>query len=118
MRPETAKRKISCTFIYKLSPSDMTMMSIHDIIYHLKSIQPELEKMHRLSKVESGDNRPGYQTYGYDDLESIKYNIGYISDRWNTRFRIRWLLDLIELVESKEDLYKIIPLKKFQEELL
>lgn len=41
------------------------------------------------------DLRSGAETYGYQNDESIMYNLQYISDRWNCAFRIRWVLDLI-----------------------
>jgi hypothetical protein len=43
------------------------------------------------------DVRDGYATYGYDSDEIIIGNLQYISDRWNCQFRLRWVLDLLEL---------------------
>ncbi len=43
------------------------------------------------------DVRNGYATYGYDSDEIILDNLQYISDRWNCQFRLRWVLDLLEL---------------------
>jgi len=43
------------------------------------------------------DVRNGYVTYGYDSDESILGNLQYISDRWNCQFRLKWVLDLLEL---------------------
>lgn len=40
-----------------------------------------------------GDRRSGEETYGYKDEENIRGNLGYISDRWNCAFRIRWIID-------------------------
>lgn len=31
-----------------------------------------------------------------DDLESIKSEMNYISDRWNCYHRLKWILDLLE----------------------
>ena len=45
------------------------------------------------------DTRSGYETYGYDDLESIKTDLDYISDRFNATFRLRWILDLLDQPE-------------------
>jgi hypothetical protein len=33
----------------------------------------------------------------YDSDEIILDNLQYISDRWNCQFRLRWVLDLLEL---------------------
>lgn len=41
------------------------------------------------------DYRSGVETYGYEDIHSIKYNLSYISDRWRAAFRVRWLIELI-----------------------
>lgn len=41
------------------------------------------------------DYREGKDTYGYESLETIQYNLFYISDRWRASFRVRWLIDLI-----------------------
>lgn len=45
--------------------------------------------------VESDDYRSGSDTYGYETLEGIQWSLRYISDRWRTCFRVRWLIDLI-----------------------
>lgn len=37
----------------------------------------------------------GEETYGYESLEKIKSTLYYISDRWKSSFRVRWLIDLI-----------------------
>lgn len=41
------------------------------------------------------DYRTGYETYGYKDLDAIRGTLSYISDRWKSSFRVRWLIDLI-----------------------
>lgn len=53
----------------------------------------DLYEKHLLA--ESTDHRSGQETYGYEDLESIQHNLSYISDRWVTCFRVRWLINLI-----------------------
>lgn len=52
-------------------------------------------KWKKLSKKEN-DFRGGAETYGYQDAESIKNNMLYISDRWMAAFRIKWIIDGIE----------------------
>lgn len=42
------------------------------------------------------DLRNGEETYGYDSVESIEGDLNYISDRFSSAFRIRWILDLLE----------------------
>lgn len=44
-----------------------------------------------------GDWRSGSDTYGYESDEKILGNLCYISDRFNSAFRLRWTLDLVSL---------------------
>lgn len=46
------------------------------------------------------DYRTGYETYGYIDEVTIRENLAYINDRWRCAFRIRWLIDLIDLYKK------------------
>lgn len=41
------------------------------------------------------DYSTGSDVYGYESLESICYNLSYISDKWGCCFRLRWLIELI-----------------------
>jgi hypothetical protein len=43
---------------------------------------------------EEGDYRHGYLTYGYENLDSIRSNLMYISDRFGAAFRLAWLLNV------------------------
>lgn len=47
------------------------------------------------------DTRSGHETYGYKSREEIEGQLEYISDRFNAVFRLRWLLDLLEIDLSK-----------------
>ena len=42
------------------------------------------------------DYRSGFETYGYENEESILSNIDYISDRWGCAFRVRWIINLLD----------------------
>ncbi len=75
--------------------------SIHEIQASLKKIRPALEKLYKGTLAVDDDHRVGLETYGYKSIEEIKRNLRYISDRWNCSYRIRWILDLIELDLSK-----------------
>ncbi len=103
MRPETAKRKISRIlwndFIVRDKIRDS---SLKEIISILKKIEPELKYFHNRSLRINGeiDNRDGFETYGYKSEHDIKNYLEHISDRWNCTFRLRWLLDLINLDTS------------------
>jgi hypothetical protein len=63
----------------------------------LRTIEKELVIANCEQASEENDYRPGVETYGYFDLEQIKLTLEYISDRWNCQFRVRWLLDLINI---------------------
>jgi len=94
MRPTTAINKINNT----LGRSSLTSEdSLPDIQKKLKKIELELKKMYQLMLRDDIDTRTGKETYQYQNIESIRSNLRYISDRWKCSFRIRWILDLINL---------------------
>ena len=39
------------------------------------------------------DYRPGCDTYGYKSKESVRADMEYISDRWGTASRLKWIID-------------------------
>lgn len=43
----------------------------------------------------SEDYSSGSDTYGYENLDSIKSTLCYIYGKWNAAFRVRWLIELI-----------------------
>lgn len=53
--------------------------------------------MYKIALASEKDFRTGYETYGYKDDENIMDNICYINSKWNCAFRIRWILDLIDI---------------------
>ena len=79
--------------------------SLIQIQKELKSIEPELEAMYKEYWSEN-DWRDGFDTYGYVCLEDIKDNLKYISDRWSCQFRLKWLLDLINIEITTEFIYE------------
>lgn len=48
------------------------------------------------------DTRRGWETYGFKDLESVQYNLSYISDRWYCEFRLQWMIDLVHWYNVKK----------------
>lgn len=46
------------------------------------------------------DRRTGYETYGYESIESIECDLRYISDRSYAEFRLRWMLNIPEEVKK------------------
>ena len=81
-------------FILKERLENLSLKEIQDELLKRK---PELTKLYKKYDLEEKDPRPGKDTYGYKSLGSIKSNLEYISDRWQCQFRVRWLLDLIDL---------------------
>ena len=74
--------------------------SLADIQSYLQPIKEDLLVMAK--HYQDDDPRTGTETYGFRSVESIKNNLYYISDRWSCEFRIRWLLDLIDLEKTTE----------------
>jgi len=72
-------------------------LNINDLLNDLRSIKGSIKRLHNHSKSREGntDPRSGKESYGYDNDESIRSNLLYISDRWYCQFRLRWLLDLL-----------------------
>lgn len=74
------------------------MNSIEEIREYLKPYYERLVRLYEedlLPIEEFTDYRSGQETYGFDDLDSIKFTLHYISDRWKCAFRVRWIIDLI-----------------------
>jgi len=46
---------------------------------------------------DENDWRSGEDTYGYGDSHSLLSNMIYISDRWRCAFRMRWILDGLQM---------------------
>jgi len=98
MRPQKAKREINkVLWRYFIENGDLQKMSLDEVIKKLKTIEPYLKKMYDIAIKNDQDFRSGEETYGYEDIEKIKGDLIYISDKWNCSFRIRWILDLIKI---------------------
>lgn len=61
-------------------------------IYLSKSLD-KLKVVYNELLSEEYDNRSGYETYGYNNVQE---DMDYISDRWKCAFRVRWMIDGIE----------------------
>ena len=60
---------------------------------------PALEKLYTkqcLNEQPYTCYKSGFETYGYDNKQSIQHNMLYISDRFRCSFRLRWLIDGIK----------------------
>ncbi len=78
-------------------------LSLQEIQNRLNKVKDSLILLHSDYSNDDNDDRSGYDTYGYESLESIKGSLSYISDRWTCRFRIKWLLDLLKFKGEYDD---------------
>ncbi len=98
MKPKKAAQQINNILWNQfIEKEDLGTKSVDELILRLKTIKLALHIMYKKAMKDYPDNRVGSETYGYKDDESIKGDLSYISDRWNCAFRLRWLLDLIDL---------------------
>ncbi len=70
----------------------------------LAKFKTDLAELYEASIKISGDNvdlRTGAETYGYHNEEQVKSDMIYISDRWQASFRIKWLIDFINLPQEE-----------------
>lgn len=70
-------------------------LSLEDIKKRIKKIEPHLLAVVDEYCQRDDDYRKGSESYGYADLDGIRVNLHYLSDRWGASFRIAWLLGLV-----------------------
>jgi hypothetical protein len=73
----------------------------------LKPYLKGLKKLYNQLIQTTDDTRSGEETYCYTSDSQIRERLEYISDRWYSAFRVKWLIDLIE-----DDPLRGIPLLK------
>lgn len=76
----------------------LTSTNIVDTIDALKKERKSIIILWKFYDKKEKDRRSGNETYGY---KNIKENLIYISDRFSCQFRIRWLIDLLEMDYSR-----------------
>jgi len=81
--------------------------TLEQLIPNLKKALPKLKYLEKKNAEHDTDTRSGMETYGYKSKDSILASLEYISDRWHCRFRLRWLIDLLELHTDKDNNIKI-----------
>ena len=94
MKPKNAKKKIDKIFDGYLNKE----YDIYRTAVKLDYARPELHKMLKIASKHDDDSRSGQETYGFRHWET---DLEYISDRWNARFRIQWMIDLIDYLKEK-----------------
>ena len=95
MKPKHAHKKINDIFQkYHNGHSDIDML-----INDLQKVKPELKRMLKLMSKDDTDSRRGQETYGFLNW---KEDLIYISDRWSARFRIQWILDLLDYLLNEK----------------
>lgn len=60
------------------------------------SLMREMERVWKKLSKQENDYRTGEETYGYSDVETIEYNMLYISYRYLCAFRLKWIIDGIK----------------------
>ena len=68
-----------------------------ELLEDLNQNKKYLLYLYKLQCTSEKDFRTGEESYGYSNQEYIEERMSYISDRWNCAFRIRWILDLLEI---------------------
>ena len=118
MKPKKAYKKINKIFNEYLN-SDYELTDAVKTVMQLKEALPELQKMLKIAARDDSDNRRGWESYSFDDW---KVNLLYVSDRWNCRFRLQWLIDLVDYVsihyKDQTGIKDKLAPTKFSEELL
>lgn len=94
----------SFTAIYDAGDTDNHQaIRVNYVISMLKPLLPFMIRLYEYVLLpREFDYRSGFDTYGYNDNYSILNNLEYISDRWKTAYRVRWLINLVD----KEYTYK------------
>lgn len=89
------KREIQ-SILYKIVDSPLSKQEkIHMLVSELAPYIKYLTSLRDDLVEEEQDFRGGWDTYGYESIDSIYNNLEYISDRWCAAFRVNWLLGLI-----------------------
>jgi hypothetical protein len=73
------------------SVKDMTVGAAKTII---KAVEIDLLSIYPDLAAHENDYRLGNDTYGYEE-DKILVNLQYISDRWQSAFRVAWMLGLV-----------------------
>ena len=66
----------------------------------IKRYRKIIQKLKSYHQILEQDYRSGYETYGYESIKNIRYNLLYISDRFHAAFRLAWLVNVSEEVEQ------------------
>lgn len=76
---------------------DNDNLTFNEFLNKLEMNKKYLDYLYKLALVNEKDYRSGEESYGYDNADYIKERMSYISSKWNCAFRIRWILDLLDL---------------------
>lgn len=80
---------------YSISTKQELLSLILELREHEAFLRNSYEE--RLKNELYRDLREGSKTYGYSSVSQILSDLYHISDRFNCCFRLRWLLDLLEI---------------------
>lgn len=92
----TKMTKSTLPYLYDVLVDASNLESVEEIRAALKPYYDGLVDLYENDLIlMEEDYRNGNDTYGYESLESIKFSLSYISDRYKVCFRVRWLIELI-----------------------
>lgn len=78
----------------------MNNASLQETCSKIKRYKKYIQRLKSHHQRMENDYRSGYETYGYESLESIENSLIYISDRFHAGFRLAWLVSVPEEVEK------------------
>ena len=81
----------------------MSGVDVENTCSKIKKYRKYIQKMKSYHQLIEGDYRTGYDTYGYNSIKEIYYNLIYISDRFGAAFRLSWLVNVPEEVNKLKD---------------
>jgi hypothetical protein len=92
-RKDMIKTDFRDSFNRVMEDTDWKQVDYYDV---LRPYLKGLKKLYIKLSQSDGDYRNGEETYKYTSDEDIRNQLEYISDRWYSAFRVKWLIDLVE----------------------
>jgi len=94
MNKEDIRKQLSQVMKNFYSVEGMTIQSARDLLLPFLGDLIYLYENDYL--VQENDWRSGEDTYGYESEEAVLNDLEYISDRWGSAFRVRWVIDFLD----------------------
>ena len=120
MKPKKAYKKIQKILREHREYPESSKTNAMQTILRLEEAMPELYKLLKIAAYDDPDERRGWESYGCDKM--WEHHLYHVTDRWRCRFRIQWLIDIVDYVlydhRMQKELKKKLAPTKFSEELL